>query len=80
MPLEGERAACSLGCWSLDFPLVDKELRDAQAGRVHLRHYIVIFRLRIIQIFKQILRLIVRKIFKKIVTLIIRTKIRTTPR
>ena len=57
------------GCWSLGFQLVYKELRDVQAVHVHMHHYILIFRLRIIHIIRQIciqiLRLIIRKIFKK---------------
>jgi len=38
------------GCRSLGFPLVYNELRDVQAAHVHMHHYILIFRLRIIHI------------------------------
>ena len=54
------------GCWSLGSPLVDKELRDVQAAHVHMHHYILIFRLRIIHIIRQIFIQIRRRRFRKI--------------
>ena len=42
------------GCLSLGIPLVYNELRDVHAAHVHKHHYILIFRLRIIHIIRQI--------------------------